>query len=202
MMTTTSGTERHQGRRAGGRGGRSVRGVRSRAGRRLLAVVLAVLAAVTAAIGLTATSSAALNGDKYGPIPNAERHRYCLDIDTGQPVSSARAQLWDCHNVPGQRFIRGFWGGSVPDAHTIRVERGDGQYCLTVADFSSGAKVGTKPCFQGTDFTWAQAWWDNTNGVLVNPYTRMCLDASSRDQKGSDMIMRECDDSIAQRWFL
>jgi len=178
------------------------RPARARAGRlrRHLTLIVAIFAAIST-IGLTATSSAALNGSTYNVIQNAGQGNYCLDIDTNQPVALAPAQLWICTHGQEQHFMR--LDGILGHTFRIKIERGGGQYCLGALALAVGARVGAVPC---GDPNWIpqQSWITDGNGNLVDPYTSLCADTFPSPTVGFPQVYLEpCDvNSISQRWFL
>jgi len=186
--------------------GRSKGRTRAGTSRGVLCLVLAVVAAV-ATVGLTATSSAALNGSTYNVIKNADRHQYCLDIDTTFPgVAFAEAQLWTCTKGQEQQFIR--LDGILPNTFRIKIENGGGQYCLGVNDFSEGSWLVAVPC-GNPSWVPEQSWTTDGNGNLVahgniiDPGTRLCADTFPHDQLGAHVELMPCNvNSISQRWFL
>ncbi|MFC8667313.1 MULTISPECIES: RICIN domain-containing protein [Streptomyces] len=171
-----------------------MKSVRSRLGLRVLGLATCI---ATVAVGVTATSAAALNTRTYEELKNANIHQYCLDMKAEDPAEGARAQLWNCTNTPEQKFIlvasdRG--DGPVPGQWTIRSQ--SARKCLWSAG-PAGARVTQQACYE---YAQAQSWDLRPNGEIVNIYSGLCLD-TVQDKKGGAVVVASCEGRIAQHWF-
>ncbi|MEV6499364.1 RICIN domain-containing protein [Streptomyces prunicolor] len=136
-----------------------------------------------AAVSSTTTKSTAKT---YAILSYASRR--CISVVGNTARVNASIDIWDCINVPGQRW-------SFGDNSTVRTLG----MCMTATGTAKGSAVTLTKCDGGTN----QMFYLNTAHDLVNSSTDMCVDVKDKaTHNGTHLQLYSCDGVSNQKWYL
>lgn len=158
-----------------------------------IALVGACSAVVVAALPVSA-----LNGRSFTLIRSADRQQFCIDSDNSEAPDFAKTQLWNCTNGPEQRFRR--IDGVLPNGSQIQIQRENGHYCLTASQLVADEPIVARLC-SDANLAAEQGWIQHDDGTLTNASTGLCVGFDS-EERGALVVLKVCDGSISQDWFL
>ena len=114
----------------------------------------------------------------------------CVDTDTNTNTSGNKVQLWDCNQVPGQKWTAAADGTLRAFGKCLDID-GNG-----TADFT---KVELWDC----NGVGGQQWVPRADGSLYNPQSGRCLDdPSGITTNGTQLQIYACNGLASQSWHL
>lgn len=140
--------------------------------------------------GLVREVISANNYTNYRSSLRVQESGRCLDVpgNPANPQNGTVVTVWDCHGGPNQ-----VWSGT-PYAELVIF----GTKCLDVR--SGGTGDGTPVQIYDCNRTGAQQWIFRPDGLIVNPASGKCLDATAHGVNGAPLVIWTCHGGVMQHW--
>ena len=116
----------------------------------------------------------------------------CLDVPGSSTTAGTQLQIWDCHGLANQQWVR-------TSAGELTVYTGGSVRCLGTANGGTGA--GTAAVIANCGGGDNQKWNVNANGTVTNAQSGLCLDVNgAATANGTGVLVWTCNGQPNQQW--